>query len=91
MGELNSTQISGQGPHLSHFDVFLSSHGLRLESRAKSASGRVFHWVRVVEFTGREIASSGGWYEREWDATRRALDGLRSLDGFSEIPFSREP
>lgn len=70
---------SDAGTAISDLDTLLNSHGLRLDSRAKCASGTIYHWVRVVEVNGREIVSSGGWYEREEDAIRQAIEMLPSI------------
>jgi hypothetical protein len=53
-----------------------------LDSRAKYTSGTILHWVRIVELSGREIASSGGWYQHEGDAISHAIDTLRSVVEF---------
>lgn len=73
------------GAPIPGLEALLSDRAIRLDSRAKYASGTIFHWVRVVELNGREIASSGGWYEREADAIRHAIDMLRSVDELMDL------
>jgi hypothetical protein len=73
------------GAAIPGLDALLSARAIRLDSRAKCASGTIFHWVRVVEINGREIASSGGWYEREVEAIRHAIDMLGSVDGLMDL------
>ena len=58
---------------LSECDQLLRSHGFRIDRHAKCASGRVLHWARVIEESGREIVSSGGWFETEEDAVLHAV------------------
>ena len=60
----------------------LKARGLRMDCRAKCASGRVFHWASVMEESGREMASSGGWYETEDEAVEHAMAVL----GFEALP-----
>lgn len=69
---------------LAEVNNLLKTRGLRLEWRAKCASGTMFHWVGVLESNGREIASCGGWYERQHDALGVAVDTLRSLNELTE-------
>ncbi|MBV9769439.1 MAG: hypothetical protein JOZ32_07700 [Bryobacterales bacterium] len=70
------------GAAISEISAVLGSCGLRIDSRAKYASGKTFHWVRVMESSGREIASSGGWFGSEDTAVQHALDMLQLIEAF---------
>ena len=68
------------GATLSEMSELLKCRGLRVECRAKYSSGLVFYWARIVHVAGREMASSGGWYDREDDAVRNAILMLDLLE-----------
>ncbi|HLK18382.1 MAG TPA: hypothetical protein VKT81_05475 [Bryobacteraceae bacterium] len=65
---------------LSEVGDLLNEYGWRMDCRAKFASGRIYHWAGIVDFSGREMASSGGWFSSEYDAVRRAIATLEVMD-----------
>jgi hypothetical protein len=65
---------------LSEVSDLLKEHGWRMDCRAKFASGRIYHWAGIVDLSGREMASSGGWFASEYDAVRHAIATLEILD-----------
>lgn len=65
---------------VSEMDELLESRGLRVDCRAKCASGKILYWARVLGPSGREIASSLGWYQQEEDARLHALSMLQMVD-----------